>query len=116
MKPNRHKYTIIFAMSDQWSVTALASSFGKLLTRVYGGCTITNAEGYWAEDASEDKVSYGSQMIEPARKVEVVTSKKQRSEIIVLFKQAINDTPEYDFKDQWIHFEHTEIECEHFQI
>ena len=119
MEANRHKYTIIVALDKRDPLIDIALAFGKLLTINYGGCTITNAVGFWAEDADQDKDTYGKQMVEHARKIEVVTTGDEADYIKMLFNSAIEDCKQlndYDYSGQWIHFEHIEIECEHFQI
>jgi hypothetical protein len=119
MVTNREKYTIIFALDNPIAAQMVAGIFGELLTRHYGGCTITRGNGYWAKDGELDVASYGEQMVEQSQKVEVVTMDEQGDHIKVLFTKAANRALKlYDVvtKDQWIHFEHTRVYCEHFQI
>ena len=119
METNRNKYSIIVALDKLSPLKDLALVFGTELTKKYGGCTITNALGFWAQDGEQFKDTYGKQMVEHARKFEVVTMDEQRAEVQQLFRDAIikcalwND---YDYSGQWIHFEQVEINCEHFQI
>jgi len=119
MGTNREKYIIIFALESAQDGLFLARIFGESLTRKYGGCTITNANGYWAKDGEQDKENYGELMIETAYKIEVVTMTDKEHEIKKLFKDAsIEALKRFNVitENQWIHFEHTKVYCEHFQI
>lgn len=115
MQTNRFRYRIIIGLDDDIALDAFAHAIAEQLTRRFGGCTMYETIGYWAEDGAKDIVYYGEQNTEDGWVIEVVTT-KQDDDFVQALVQLASTKIEWDVKGSWIHFEVEQIKLTPFQI
>lgn len=121
----RHRYRIIIGIENAILLQLFAAEIGRRLTEKFGGCTILEGQGFWAENGNEDlDRNYTGIMQEPSRAIEVVTKYPSDYTIPIIVQEAADSFHEWDspnvegkpLSKQWVHFEHERIEVDHFQI